>query len=199
MNTIKKIIATVGIVAFFAQSAMAQTCFPSPSGNYTTTSSCSFIGTANGVDNGNLTVGTGTTLTVNANQTIVWNPGFNIRFSSSSAIAVSQSSAKLLQSYLWMNDADGDGWTSATNTMIASDEGSYSPWSSTSTGNGADGSLTVSGTTYTDSTRTGVSTTSNSGQKVVSVTSATGFSAGLLWAIILLIRIRMMEVRRRRL
>lgn len=45
-------------------------------------------------------------------------------------------------------------------------------------GNGSDGSLTVSSTSYTDAVRSAVSTTSNSGQAVLSVSSVSGFSAG---------------------
>ena len=43
--------------------------------NYATTQSCSYVGTINGLDGGNLTISAGTTLTINSGQTIVWNPG----------------------------------------------------------------------------------------------------------------------------
>lgn len=48
----------------------------------------------------------------------------------------------------------------------------------TGSGTGADGSLTVSTSVKTDGTKTGVSTTSNAAQAVVSVTATTGFANG---------------------
>ncbi|MFQ5612562.1 MAG: hypothetical protein ACE5H9_10565, partial [Anaerolineae bacterium] len=45
-------------------------------------------------------------------------------------------------------------------------------------GDGSDGDLTVSGTYYTDDTRTAVSATANAGQNTVSVQSTVGFAVG---------------------
>jgi len=47
-------------------------------GNYTVSSSCTFSETVDGVDDGGITVDSGQTLTINANQTVVWSPGSSL-------------------------------------------------------------------------------------------------------------------------
>lgn len=94
-------------------------CSPSLGGDHTITSNCSFTGSVNGVDNGNLTVNAGVTLTINANQTIAFNAGKSITVNG--AIAISASGAQIKQTNLWIYDFDGDGYTNNSMDMIAQD------------------------------------------------------------------------------
>ena len=103
----------VGI--FFASEVKAY-CSPSASGNLTISADCSFSGTVNGVEGG-MTINSGRSMTVQANQTIVWNPGSSITINGTINI---NSSGILRQSYLWMVDADGDGYSTNT-TMVVGD------------------------------------------------------------------------------
>ena len=69
-----------------------------------------------GVDNGNLTIQQYKTLTINAGQTVVWNPGKSITIADGGSIAIN-TSGRLRQAYLWVLDADGDGYP-ASNTKL---------------------------------------------------------------------------------
>lgn len=105
---------------FIFQGAQAVNCANVPlSGNYEITASCTFDGTANGVELGNLTIKTGQTLTINTGQTIVWNPGYSVIIEKGSAVAINLAGGQLRKTYLWMTDADVDGY-SPTSTQIAS-------------------------------------------------------------------------------
>ncbi|MGB6839304.1 MAG: LamG-like jellyroll fold domain-containing protein, partial [Microgenomates group bacterium] len=66
-------------------------------------------GYIDGVDNGDLTIPNYTTLTINAGQTIAWNPDKSIIIEDGASIAIN-TSGRLRQTYLWVTDADGDGW-----------------------------------------------------------------------------------------
>jgi hypothetical protein len=48
------------------------------------------------------------TLTINASQTIVWNPGYSVFVNGS--IAINKSGGQLRKAYLWMKDVDNDGY-----------------------------------------------------------------------------------------
>jgi len=72
-------------------------------GNYVVSSSCTFSGTVDGVDNGGITINEGQTLTVNAGQTIAWSPGSSIVITGSIAI---NNTGQLKQSYIWYTDQD---------------------------------------------------------------------------------------------
>jgi len=77
------------------------------SGDYTVSSSCTFANPVDGVDEGGITINAGVTLTINAGQTIVWSPGHSIVINGAIAIA---DGAQLKQTYLWLIDADDDGY-----------------------------------------------------------------------------------------
>lgn len=72
-------------------------------------------GYVDGVDNGNLTVDAGQTLTVNAGQTIVWNSGKSITIADGGSIALN-TGGRLRQAYLWVRDADEDGYPDSTDS-----------------------------------------------------------------------------------
>ena len=88
-------------------------------GDYTVSTSCTFAGTVNGVDNGNLTINAGVTLTINAGQTIVWNSGKTLTINGSIAINKG-GGAQLKKTNLWVTDLDDDNYPS-TATPIAQD------------------------------------------------------------------------------
>lgn len=92
-------------------------CAPRPGGNHIITGNCTFAGSVSGVDNGNLTIAPGATLTIADGQTIVWNPGKTITVFGA---IVYIGTGKLVQTNLWMIDADNDGWP-ADLTQIAQD------------------------------------------------------------------------------
>ena len=104
----------VGI--FFASEVKAVNCTPSASGNLTISTDCSFPGTVNGVEGG-MTINTGKSMTIQAGQTIVWNPGSSITVNGTINI---NSTGQLRQSFIWMVDADADGYASNT-TMYVGD------------------------------------------------------------------------------
>jgi hypothetical protein len=56
------------------------------SGEYSLESSCTFSGTVDGVEEGNIIVAENATLTVNAGQTLVWNPGYSVVINGTIAI-----------------------------------------------------------------------------------------------------------------
>jgi len=123
-KTFKPLILTTLLVIlsfFISQEAQATACADIPlSGNYTVTSSCVFAGTVNGVELGNLTVASGTTLTINSGQTVVWNPGSSIFIEEGGSIAINKGlpGGQIRKTYLWLTDADNDGYPS-TSTQIA--------------------------------------------------------------------------------
>jgi hypothetical protein len=92
-------------------------CLPPPGGDYTVIRNCSFPGAVNGVDAGNLTISSGVTFTINAGQNIAWNNGYSVNVNGTMAI---NATGQLIQTNLWMLDADADGWP-ATTTQVAQD------------------------------------------------------------------------------
>src|SRR5690348_12143513 len=91
----------LAIVLFSPSDAKAVACTePSPSGDYTVASSCSF-GRAgiDGVDNGNITINTGVTLTITSGQTVVWNSGKSITIATGASIQ--NGGGSLLQANLY--------------------------------------------------------------------------------------------------
>ena len=83
------------------------------SGNSTISGDCS-ISSAYGLDNGNLTVGPGVTVTVagtpGSTATLVFNPGKSL--TNNGQITISNY-AQMKKTYLWVKDADGDGYTTS--------------------------------------------------------------------------------------
>ena len=95
-------------VVFWSSKVEASCTSPSSTGNYMVSTNCAFSQTVNGVEKGNLTVNSGTTLTINANQTIVFNSGYSIVVNGS--ISISNTSAQIKKTKLWMIDKDVDGF-----------------------------------------------------------------------------------------
>jgi len=98
--------------SFFAFQEAKAACENIPvGGSYVISSSCAFSGTVDGVDGGGITVNPGATLTVTPGQTIVWSPGFEIKTQGNGAIIISKGSgAQLKKGYIWLTDADNDGY-----------------------------------------------------------------------------------------
>lgn len=121
MRKFSSIISLIGLLtvfSFFALDEAQASCLDVPlKGNYTLNTSCTFDGTVNGVDEGNLTIPIGTTLTINANQTIAWNPGYAVFIKGS--IAINQDGGQLKKAYLWLHDADNDTYP-PNNQQVAS-------------------------------------------------------------------------------
>jgi hypothetical protein len=91
-----------------------------PGGDYTVATSCTFAYDVDGVDNGNLTIAgpetcapSGCQLTINAGQTVVWNPGKSVYVNGS--IWINKPGGQLKKTYLWATttDADNDGYASS--------------------------------------------------------------------------------------
>lgn len=102
----------------FTPSVLAN-CSPSLGGNHTVTSNCSFSGLVNGVDNGNFIINSGVVLTINANQTLVFNAGKEIIVNGT--IAMSENNAQIKKTNLWIKDADGDGYAINSTDLLAQD------------------------------------------------------------------------------
>ncbi len=75
-------------------------------GSYTLSSNCT-ISSVDGVDNGDLVIATGTTLTLNS--TFAYNPGKTVTLNGAVAIG---SGGQFKKTYLWMIDGDADGYAS---------------------------------------------------------------------------------------
>jgi len=100
-------IPTVLVGIFIASEVHAANCASIPAGgDYTVNADCSFPGTVNGIE-GHVIIASGRSLTIQAGQTFVWNPGKSITITGSIVI---NSSGQLRQTYLWMEDGDGDGY-----------------------------------------------------------------------------------------
>lgn len=114
----------VGIVTifslFFVSQSTHASCQNVPlSGDYTVTSSCTFSASAGvfGVDDGNLIIASGQTLTINNGQTVVWGPGKSVIINGSIAI---NEGGQLKQARIWVKDSDGDGYPPTTTDWVAS-------------------------------------------------------------------------------
>jgi hypothetical protein len=99
-------------------------------GTVTITVSCVFPGVNDGVDGG-ITVNTGATLTINSGQTIAFNQGSSFRINGSGSVVII-GTGQIQKSYLWMVDADNDGWpaTLAVTAATSSPGGIYKRLSS---------------------------------------------------------------------
>ncbi len=116
-----KLLLISGLFAFFIllipNVALADVCADVPKGgavNYVidettapTNNSCTFDGTVNGVDGVGITIDEGYSLTINSGQTIAWSPNKSVIVNGSIAITTG---GQLKQTYLWMKDADDDGY-----------------------------------------------------------------------------------------
>lgn len=80
---------------------------PGVSGDYHVSASCAFAGTDNGIDQGDLYIDANQTLTINASQYVLWNPGKKVVING----IIANSGGSLLQDELWAVDADADGCT----------------------------------------------------------------------------------------
>lgn len=104
------------ISAFPARAGIID-CSPPLSGNYSLTGSddCLWANSVDGVDAGSdpaintaqITIGTGRTMTVQANQTIAFG---QINLQSGATLAISQTNAKMQKGPLWIKDTDTDGY-----------------------------------------------------------------------------------------
>lgn len=106
----KIFLSLVGIITlFFALQpnyVLAVDCPPPPpGGNYTLSTSCTFVGGVNGLDNGNLTINSGATLTVNSGQKIVFNNGKSITVNGSIL-----PNGEIKKTNLWMQDYRNAGY-----------------------------------------------------------------------------------------
>jgi hypothetical protein len=107
----KSILILIAVICLigFAPKTHATNCPNIISGTVTISSSCVFPGTIDGVDGGSITIATGATLTVTSTQTIVAS-SFVIQGTGSIVILGAGQLLTAPSSYLWMVDADRDGW-----------------------------------------------------------------------------------------
>jgi hypothetical protein len=121
-KTLKSFILTalLFVLSFFiSQEVQATACAAVPlQGDYTVTTTCAFAGLVNGVEEGNLIINNGQTLTINNGYTVIWNPGYSVIIKGSVAINEGSPGGQLRKTYLWLIDADNDDYPSTT-TQIA--------------------------------------------------------------------------------
>jgi len=117
------ILILIGAIAvsffLFSQTTQAACTNVPLSGDYTVSESCTFSSEPGvfGVDDGNLIIASGQTLTINNGQTVVWGPGKSVIINGSIAI---NEGGQLKQARIWVKDSDGDGYPT-TDTPIAQD------------------------------------------------------------------------------
>src|SRR3990170_3560431 len=87
-------------VLFAPDSASAACAGVAASGTYTVSASCTFGEAVHGVEEGNLVINNGQTLTIGTNETVVWNSGFSVTVDGS--IMKSASGATLKKTNVWM-------------------------------------------------------------------------------------------------
>ncbi|MCL5439101.1 MAG: hypothetical protein M1268_03885 [Patescibacteria group bacterium] len=113
----------IGVSYFiFITPSFSASCAGVPiSGNYTVSTSCTFAGNIDGVDNGSgttnnavLIIGTGATLTVNNLQTIGW--GSMVKQGTGSVVRTAGGTLKKMP--IWMLDNDTDGYVGSTTQNI---------------------------------------------------------------------------------
>ncbi|MFH1246573.1 MAG: hypothetical protein V1489_02245 [Candidatus Liptonbacteria bacterium] len=192
------LVGLLAVVAVFSLTKIARAadCAPPAGGDYTISSDCAFANTVDGVDNGNLIINGGKTLTINAGQTIVFNSGKSITITNGT-IAMN-STAQIRKTNLWVTDADADGWPASLSGVAQDDapangrrrylmlsnvtadcnDNGYSLANSCYSGTGGDGALVVNGWEYADNVRTPVSSNAVAGATTVYITSTAGFNAG---------------------
>jgi len=111
----------ISLFFFGPMEAKGVACPDPMSGDITITENCVFSGTVVGTDDGgvinsgNITINEGATLTVNANQTIVFSPGSSIVKNGN---FFWNTGAKIIKGYIWFTDQDKDSYP-ATSTPIA--------------------------------------------------------------------------------
>ena len=103
-------------------------CRPPISGNHTITSSCSFENGASGiygVEEGNLIIESDATLLIQAGQVFVWTPGYSVIINGSIAIEKTPTPpfAQGRKGYLWMDDADLNGYPATTSQYFGNTSG----------------------------------------------------------------------------
>ncbi len=102
---------------FFIESglALAASCAGVlPGGDYDVAANCTFAYTVDGVDEGNLTIKSGYTLTINAGQTVAWNQNYTVTIEKPAANIAINVNGTLKKTNLWMVDADSDNYPAAT-------------------------------------------------------------------------------------
>lgn len=92
-------------------------CSPGAGGDWTLDGNCSASGTT-GVDNGNLVIDGGYTLTLQAGATFVFNSGKSVMFTNGTI--AKGTGAQVKKTNLWMTDADLDKYPAST-TQVAQD------------------------------------------------------------------------------
>ncbi|RKY52493.1 MAG: hypothetical protein DRP89_07605 [Candidatus Neomarinimicrobiota bacterium] len=117
------ILILIGAIAvsffLFSQTTQAACTNVPLSGDYTVSESCTFSSEPGvfGVDDGNLIIASGQTLTINNGQTVVWGPGKSVIINGSIAI---NEGGQLKQARIWVKDSDGDGYPPTTTDWVAS-------------------------------------------------------------------------------
>ncbi len=86
--------------------------------NYTISQNCTPSEDVFGVEDGNIIISQGFTLTLNANQVLVFNPNRELQIYG--VIVKSASGSRVEKSFMWMEDKDSDGWAFATSTLAVS-------------------------------------------------------------------------------
>jgi len=152
-------------------------------------SGCTFVGSAAGVLGGNLTV-SGVTLTISANQTLVYNQGYSITIDKAVNSYISMPadySGKIVKKgYVCVTDADGDGYPAsiAPDTQVYSVTACASPLANRATiahwasdCNDGSASVYVNATCYADAD--GDTYTKGSAQSIcgTSTTCGAGYTA----------------------
>ncbi len=111
----------LAIFAFLLSQEAHASCADVPlSGDYTVAASCSFAGTVDGIENGNLTIAEEKTLTITTGQTVIFNPGKSVYIYGSMAMTKTPVGGQMRKSFLWYIDEDNDGLADSMTQYAAS-------------------------------------------------------------------------------
>jgi hypothetical protein len=108
MNTVfRRVLFLLGCFIAVSLVPMVSACTTTANSTLTIATSCGFGAEVAGVDNGNIIINPGVTLTVQSGQTLLRNSGNSIQNNGNIVLI---GTAKIMQSYLWCLDADTDGY-----------------------------------------------------------------------------------------
>ena len=136
--------------------AWTDPCSPPLGGGWTLDSNCIMSG-VNGVDNGNLIIDSGYTMTLASGSTWAFNPGYSINFGPSGGTIALGTNSSLQSAYVWADDTDGDGYIATTEYIVsltdpdgtpADNEPSVANWVQRSTATGTNDVNDTSATVY---------------------------------------------------
>ncbi len=91
---------------------------PTDGSDYIISQNCAPSGNILGVEDGNIVINQGYTLTLNTDQILVFNPNRELQIYG--IISKSASGSRIEKSFMWMEDKDSDGWAAATTTRVVS-------------------------------------------------------------------------------